>query len=370
MKNRIIDLGAHISAIPKGDLQRMMGGVKKNSEIMRTIIMNEKQYGTVDYDRTLRGFWYSVVKPALDKLDRLTPEDSTDDKLTAWDKALSHYTAELVREGKLSYRDLHIVDGSRSRFVDRDTTIPYRNIAICIEKDTNYAIIRNMCGLLRSSCYSSKGLSSLGAMEDFCRCIQENSPDPVHDLFFVIMSDYDPTGFLITDTIREHAEIAANVILKMDCRIHVERIGVLPSQLTPEELENNWYTPKFKTASEREAWIARTGGEKGLELDALSLDRIREVFATSLKTYIDTSAYIDTFKSYFLYDAIDRATAPYIRNVTNAVFREKWRDVTVRDFDILDYAKAGYGDAPVNEVCHMENDDMDCLIRSTLASMV
>lgn len=332
--------------------------------------MNEKQYGTVDYDRTLRGFWYSTVKPALDKRDRLTPEDSAEGKITDWADMLSHYMSELASEGKLSYKDLRIVDGSRSRFVDGNTRIPYRNIAICIEKDTAYGIIRNMSGLLKSSCYSAKGLSSLGAMEDFCRCIQENSPDPVHDLFFLIMSDFDPTGFLIADTIQKHAETAANVILKMDCRIHAERIGILPAQLTPEELENNWYTPRFKTPEARAAWIEQTGGEKGLELDALTPDRIRAVFAASLKNYVDTSAYIDEFKSGFLYDAINRAIIPYINGITATVFRQKWHDVTVRDFDILDYARAGYGDAPINEVCRMENDTVDQLIRATLAGMV
>lgn len=61
MKKNIIKLQAHVTEIPKEELKEQLGHLKK-SELMRTIIMNEKEYGQCNYDRTLRNLWYSTVK--------------------------------------------------------------------------------------------------------------------------------------------------------------------------------------------------------------------------------------------------------------------------------------------------------------------
>ena len=122
----------------------------KDAVLLRSIIMNEKKFLTIDYDRSLRGFWYSTVKPTLDKLGLLTENDSTEDGLTKWDAKLSLYMAELVRLGAASYQDLHIVDTSRQRatpanayrtvdpetYGDQVSAAPYPNIIISTEKDT------------------------------------------------------------------------------------------------------------------------------------------------------------------------------------------------------------------------------------------
>ena len=59
MKEKIVKLDAHVTEIPKEELKKKLGGLKK-SELMRSIILNERDFGTCTYDRTLRSLWYVI----------------------------------------------------------------------------------------------------------------------------------------------------------------------------------------------------------------------------------------------------------------------------------------------------------------------
>lgn len=362
MKEKIIRLDKHVTDIPKEELKNLLGGLKK-SELIRSIILNERDFGKCNYDRTLRSLWYSTVKPALDKLDMLTEADNEEHSIKNWDGLLSKYLAQFVKEGVLSYKDLHIEDESRNRDVKSYYSFsPCRNIVISVEKDTTYKLISDVSSLLGCSCYSSKGLNSLGAMESFVRSIRDNSHEPVHDIHFLILSDYDPAGFEIADTIKEHAKDIVKLLKMDECRVHAERIGINPEQLTQTELENNWYSPK----GNMKKWMEKTGGinglPKGLELDAFSPDRIRDIFASSLKKYIDTENYLDECRKEYLNNAVCRAIRPYVNKLIDDLVELYQNDVKIRDFDILDYARKGYSYLPSDEVCFLEENSIDKLV--------
>jgi hypothetical protein len=88
-------------------------GKYTNAFLMRSIIMNEKKYYRASNDsRTLRGVWYSTVKPTLDKLGLLTADDQTEEGLTKWDATPSKYMAQLLRKGLILHSDLGIQDTS------------------------------------------------------------------------------------------------------------------------------------------------------------------------------------------------------------------------------------------------------------------
>jgi hypothetical protein len=154
MAKKYIKLDRPIKDIPREELKDKLAGLKQ-SELMRTIILNEKEFINIDYTRSLRAFWYATVKPTLDKLGRLTEDDQTEEGLKNWDNELSRYMAELVKMGVLNYKDLKIIDNSRRRetpkeqysVVDLDTygykvaIAPHANIIISTEKDTVYNII-------------------------------------------------------------------------------------------------------------------------------------------------------------------------------------------------------------------------------------
>lgn len=363
MKDKIVKLDKHVTEIPKEEIKVLLGGMKK-SELIRSIILNERDFGKCTYDRTLRSMWYSTVKPTLDKLDMLTESDNEENSIKNWDGLLSKYLAQFVKDGILSYKELQIEDESRSRDVKSYYSFsPCRNIVIAVEKDTTYKLIRDISDLLGCSCYSSKGLDSLGAMESFIREIRNNSHEPVKAIYFLILSDYDPAGLEIADTLKEHAQDIVK-LLKMDgCTIYAERIGINPDQLTSEELENNWYSPK----GDMEKWLDKTGGinglPKGLELDAFTPNRIRDIFASSLKNYIDTKNYIDECKKEYLNNSVYRAIQPYINKIVDDLVEQKQNDVNIIDFDILDYARKGYSYIPTDEVCYLAHNDIDNLVK-------
>lgn len=298
----------------------------------------------------------------LDKLGKLSDSDMTDDKLKSWDKKLSNYLAEQVKEGILSYKDLMIFDESRKK------SVPYyghyTNVVVCVEKDTVFNSVSDISSLLGCSCISSKGLNSLGATEQLLRQINNRSNGELTDIYFIVLSDYDPAGYDIADTFQAQAKDLLQVLKMQDCTIHSERIGVLPCQLTQEELSNNKYTPKEKGLDK---WFKLTNGingeRKGLELDSLEPYRIREIFATSLQNYIDSKVYIPDLKVNYLTSKIRDAIQPYIDNIVQEIAVQKIHDVVVKDFDILDLMKQGYSYIPKDKLCSLKTNDLSELAK-------
>lgn len=96
MKDKIVKLDKHVTEIPKEEIKVLLGGLKK-SELIRSIILNERDFGKCTYDRTLRSMWYSTVKPTLDKLGMLTESDNEENSIKNWDGLLSKYFTNLSK---------------------------------------------------------------------------------------------------------------------------------------------------------------------------------------------------------------------------------------------------------------------------------
>ena len=167
------------------ELREVLGGAA-NSEIIRTIALNEKEFLAVDEDRSLRGFWYATVKPVLSKLGVLA--SITDAILTKWDGELSRHLAGLVKDGILTYQDLRIEDTSRSRataatlYGRPDLEVygyqvskgEFPNVILCTEKDTAIPILRRVATLTGCSWLSGSGHNAMSAMEPMLREIPLN----------------------------------------------------------------------------------------------------------------------------------------------------------------------------------------------------
>lgn len=337
---------------------------KMMSQIMRTIILNERDFLSVNYKRSLRGFWYTTVKPILDKLGLLTEKDSEEHKLKKWDSELSRYMGELAKTGELSYQDLNILDTSRQRetpserymitdvqtFGYKVQVAPYANIIICVEKDTAYNIISDLASFLGCSCISGKGQNALGAMEDLLRGIKksESNGKPIHIL---TLTDYDPSGYYIANTFQKQAQQLQSA-LNMDCPVQIKRIGITPDQLTFEEIENNKYTPK---KSNRDKWLQLTGGingePKGLELDALPPDRIRGIFIDNIRPYINPDKYSEFVKESYLKKLVLDTISEKVNQIAADVISSHLNDVKLSDFDMWELAQRGDTSIPINEIC-------------------
>lgn len=359
MKDKIVTLDRTIKDMDADDLKKALGNLK-GSELMRSIIMNEKQYCTCTHPRSQRNFWYSVVKPCLDKLGKLSSEDDTEDALTGWDKKLSKYLSEMVSAGYLTYQDIMIFDESRNYNVPLYAFSPYSNIIVACEKDTIYSIVEDISRLLGCSCISSKGLCSLGAMEQLIRKIQLSKNEPLTEIVLLILSDYDPTGYSIADTLEEHAKTILRV-LGSDCVVKSKRIGILPEQLTDDEIRNNMYTPKKKGM---DRWMELTGGihgmEKGLELDALDQDRTREIFANALQPYINNAEYYEYGKEKFLRGKIRQEIEKYTDRIVDQIYGQMENKVVSSDFDMLDYVRKGLTMMPVEDIYSVDGVE-DCV---------
>jgi hypothetical protein len=362
----------------KEELMKYFDSNTDKSYLMRSIIISEINYPKVDYERTLRGLWYSTVKPTLDKLGLLSASDQTEEGLTKWDAVLSKYVADLLRKGCLTYKDLRISDTSRqkenpvNRYQITDlkvygyqvTASPYSNIIIATEKDTVYNIISGLAQLFGCSCISSKGQNSLGAMEKLIRGINFNKDNT---LYILTMTDYDPAGYYIADALETQARDILSALNLYDVEVMIERIGITPDQLDFETVEANKYTPK---PANLEKWFEITNGingePKGLELDALTPEQIRSIFVNRLMPYIDANVYKDFVKK----SAVREFILEHIEDEVNVFINDLVEDV-YDDFNIksdMNYridrlAMKGYRSLPTNIMCDFDLDVVEEKIR-------
>lgn len=331
-----------------------------NAYMMRSLIMNEKEHYHSSEPRTLRGVWYSCVKPVLDKLGLLEDDAMSDDGMKRWDAILSNYVCDLLRSGDLMFSDLGIQDISRKKSNPRETfysvsgnsfgykgsLAPYPNILIATEKDTVYSIISKMATLLGLSCISCKGQNALGAMESIIKGMFPRSSYAEPDFESVIiltLTDYDPAGYYIANALEKQAADILKAIDREGFPIEIQRIGITPDQLDEEQVQQNKYSPKKANIDK---WMQMTGGidgeEKGLELDALSNQQIREIFVEGLRDYIDEEIYLDFVKESWIREQAILKLRPYADALLNRMKEFYEGDLTIDDeFSVLDLAEEG-----------------------------
>jgi len=360
-------LDGYIAEMSPDKLRDVFGENPAKSDIMRTIVMNEKEFISINYSRSQRSLWYSTVKPTLEKLGVLEG-DQKEKTIKGWDKKLSKYLAELVREGYVTYKELNIIDESRKRSNPHNyyTTVDsqvygyqinnraYPNIIISTEKDTVYSIINNMAGLLGCSCISGKGQNSLGAMEDLIRGMRQEKH---RDIYILTLTDYDPSGYSIAETFRDQVNDLKQVF-DIESEVHIKRIGILPEQLSPKEVQNNKFTPPKGDGDQREIWFKKTGGidgePKGLELDALSPDRIRQIFIDNIQEYIEPDVYNEFIKESYIKKEVLESLKDTVNSITQEVIEKLKDEIEVYNFDVMELAQEGKSSLPIYKLGDFE----------------
>lgn len=359
-----------ITEFTPGELKNIFGDSPKNSDIMRTLVMNEKQFINVSYDRSLRSLWYSTVKPTLEKLGVLEG-DQEESTITEWASELSRYLSQLVKRGAVTYKDLNIVDQSRKRSNPYNTyrTVDnqvygyqinnraYPNIIISTEKDTIYSIIEDIASLLGCSSLSGKGQNSLGAMEDLIRGM---SKEKHRNIYILTLTDYDPSGYSIAETFKNQVNDLKQVF-NIKSEVHIKRIGILPDQLSPEEVNNNKFTPPKGKGNKRHEWFEKTGGidgePKGLELDALSPDRIRQIFIDNIQEYIKPDVYNKFIKESYIKKEVLESLKDKVNNITQEVMEELKDEIEVEDFNVMELAQDGKSSLPIGKLGDFETSN-------------
>lgn len=346
---------------------------KSDTFIMRSLILNEKDFLSVDYERSLRGLWYNAIKPVLSKLDLLEKKTAATlngpgGNFVKWDSNLSAGVAELLRYGVLTYKDLLVVDASRAKEnpyssyvnVKRETygyqvtSEPYSNILLTAEKDTVYTIIQDMAQIFGCSCLSGKGHNSFAAMEYLIRGMGDRLKD---DIIILSISDYDPSGYSIAETFKNQAEDILKALNINSVSVYAERVGIEPWQLTDEEIEQNKYTPKKDGLKK---WFKKTGGINGepygLELDAFSPDQLRAIFLSSLKKYINEEIVTDFIKGAYIRGQVQKALVAKMESIMSEIEAAELENIKRIDFDIFDFAQDGMSYIPVMELFKNDRD--------------
>lgn len=356
------------------ELNQIFNADTNKSYLMRSIIMSEVRYPGVDYMRSLRSLWYSVVKPTLDKLGLLTVADQTEEGLTKWDATLSRYVADLLRRGFLTYSDIHVLDNSRQRSNPRETyyttdntiygykaTIaPYSNIIIATEKDTVYNIIHDIASLFGCSCISCKGQNSLGAMEALVRGIvrAHRSEDiELEYIHILTMTDYDPAGYYIAEALETQVTDVLKALSQYDVDVTITRVGITPDQLDYDLVEANKYSPK---PANLEKWLERTNGidgePYGLELDALEPQQIRQIFVDILMDYIDKDIYTSFIRESYIRNASLLILEDRVSSILDNMVSDHESKVKLKNINIRQLAIDGYSNIPTSKACKNENE--------------
>ncbi len=343
--------------------------------LFRSLIMNELEYCDRFETRTLRGVWYSAVKPTLDKLGLLEEKDQEEDELRRWDAVLSNYVCDLLRRGELKFSDLGIHDISRQKsnphesyynvsgraFSYKGSVTPYPNILIATEKDTVYSIISSIAEMYGCSSISCKGQNSLGAMEAIVSGMFKkpyNNYPEFATIYILTMTDYDPAGYYIAEALEKQVRDILYALNKPHIRVETHRIGITPDQLTEEQVMQNMYTPK---KANMDKWMERTGGingmEKGLELDAFSSQQIREIFVKNLKEFINEDLYKTFIKESYIKSKVLSAIKGRVKEMSEKVIEEIIGDMELKEFDIHDMAIEGRSNLRVENLCEEDMDE-------------
>lgn len=388
------------------ELKKAISKVPK-AVLMRTLILNERDFLRVTEERAIRGLWYAMIKPVLSRLGVLI--DDTEETMSRWDKDLSKYLADLVREGVMTYLDLLIVDESRRKGTPEEqfqfseaygyqvSVAAYPNLILCVEKDTVCSLAKDLADLFGCSYISGAGKNAFAATEGLLREIKEKTEDILRkikekmagvdrwDIHLLVISDYDPTGFIIADVFINQINHLKRNLGVDGIEVYTERIGIVPDQLTQDEIEKNKYTPSTQGLKK---WVVKTGGigtdkdkeilrkegegglsaerlreiSKGIELDALPPERIRELFVTSLRKHVDPEIYSDVMKKSLIKKKILENVQPHVKKIINEISPRLSARV---NFDIFDAAISGQRNLPVDQgECDNDDEEIKKMVRA------
>lgn len=116
-----------------------------------------------------------------------------------------------------------------------------------------------------------------------------------------------------------------------------------------------------------EKWVEITGGingePKGLELDAFSPEKIRNIFVTSLKKIINPNVYGAFLKRSFTKYSILKALEPRIKKIVDDILKKEI-DVSIKDIDLFELAKMGLNYIPVDKLGIIDEKKIEKLVLS------
>lgn len=217
---------------------------------------------------SLRDFWYNPTKAILEAaFPDWGPGPGSSDWNREMSKRLSSTLSEMVKDGRMTYRDLNILDDSRDRELN-PTSIESDKI-LFVEKSAAYRKLKPLEQVYDISLVEGSGWQATALIEDMVHEL-----DPSNGPFHVwILTDYDPTGFDIARDFLERAQMFGLGIAQDS--IEDIRIGVNPDHLDDDQMERQRFSVGG-SGDRVDRWKRQygigPGGEYGLEIEAVGTD--------------------------------------------------------------------------------------------------
>jgi hypothetical protein len=211
----------------------------------------------------IRNFWYSHIKPTLSRCDSLNTS------IDQYDQVTQMLTRLVVYRDLLRYKDFGFFDvNAANRHIGRKGYV-----ILFAEKHGHYPLIERIASEFDVTVISLGGQPSSLSAEYFVDEIKALGFDVRKSFYIFSMVDYDPSGWIIKDAFIQDLDFFGIRHVKVYDL-------VLPSILTPEEVELNKYelpdTPEMRKKNRK--WMTQTGGINGqfygLEADSVPPERL------------------------------------------------------------------------------------------------
>jgi len=228
-------------------------------------------------EKLIRSFWYSDVKPTLQRADSLSQDF---DQYEVVIDQLAH----LVRgEDLMRYKDLGFGDASRE----------YRKIGsqpeviVVAEKEGDWPLLREIHETTGVTVLAFGGQPSNLTAEYFVDDLRKRDVNLQKNFYLFSVTDYDPAGWIVRDSFISD--------LKFYGVSRIEHTPLVsPKHLTEEEIEQNKYRLPGGADSEiNKDWAKKGGGIDrqfyGFEADAIPAPRMKTIIRKNIEPYISTT---------------------------------------------------------------------------------
>jgi hypothetical protein len=257
------------------DLRAIFG--TNRSELIRSIIRNEKDKGRPAEERTLRELWYDAVKIPLMRLEPDKREKYGEGK---WGRkasqALSAVLSDMVLAGELRYRDIGIRDASR---LHTNGEKPFDEVIVFVEDNATFQKVKSVAKAYRITMIEGKGFEATALIEKLQR-IDPFWRDKRYRL--VAMTDYDAYGHkILEDLISRMQQLGFRLSHNT---VEEVRIGIMPEDIDEDLLMEKRFEIPVENDYDQD-WVDQYGidGAYGLELQAAEGPKRREILIQALE---------------------------------------------------------------------------------------
>jgi hypothetical protein len=356
--------------------------------LIATILWQEWQrVGKRRPQGNIRHFWYTHL---MFTLTRVLGDSKIDSILNCY----NHVLKSLVKQEGFQYADLNLVsiksDLCEAIFADS----PYPNILMACEKESYHTYLKRLAHVFHVTFLSLGGQGSYQVYEDLVFQFMEHGIDLDQEFRLLTVTDFDPHGYKIEATAKEHLERAGIR------RVTIERVylgaehitqGIKDRFAVPYEVQKkkasatkgacslyNWFGAITGGIYQRDdAWVQfprngdgtyhvpqLTTGDEGYKLYRVELDNFREdvlieLLIDALERLIDGAEYYYTAAKRLWRQTIRRGAVDAATTLIHRAVREKLRPFERSLSELRDRLEARWAALTAEEdtlIAHVKED--------------